>query len=630
MERRRSKTHFHSSILSPQSITYKGAVASVQLPDGAFVAANASLYTVLVTDQPVERLRLKRPLGNLEFWHQRNYGAEDLLGLQTSTVDEMEAREFGEGMMTGGGDGDSGGGLLNGRRRTHGHVADEHEQHSNSNTKMMPSQSGAPHVFVQQMQQNGFPAGGDVEHGLPSSPSTNGGNNNTTTTAAVELGNSSSSNQHHLETSTTFFSKFPFFWRHSSQPPQQQEQEMDTTTTNNNTNTTTNSSSSSTQHRRNNSYENDPSVGEATGIIILTSGVGAAWSGIRAWWLHRGRYKEWRRDVRWAMFNKRVRTATEMFTELFGDDFDGIVPIYPTASVDKLIHEWDNAAAALERAQYSLKDICEKHAVTRRSTTTTTTATTTTTSTTTNNNNGLLPRTHANGGATTTTTNNSTSSSSSSPGLLQRLHLRSSSGAPERTIIRLKHKIAALAAKTATLQEQISAERDAVLSDLPSTCFFATFKSQEAAAVAAQANLNPITQRLFDVQEAPSPDDMNWPALERTWWQRQARPVCVLPLIMFIMLLPIGAFTGAFAQLTIAFCGNPGNPGPAGDQWFCSDDRWAVFIRNILTSIAPSILLSIYHMCILPVLVYYAAQAEGRCISLSQLDRRSADLFFYW
>lgn len=44
----------------------------------------------------------------------------------------------------------------------------------------------------------------------------------------------------------------------------------------------------------------------------------------------RRRYQEWRRDVRWAMYNKRVRIATEMFSELFGPDFDSIIPIYPT------------------------------------------------------------------------------------------------------------------------------------------------------------------------------------------------------------------------------------------------------------------------------------------------------------
>lgn len=30
------------------------------------------------------------------------------------------------------------------------------------------------------------------------------------------------------------------------------------------------------------------------------------------------------------MYNKRVRIATEMFSELFGPDFDSIIPIYPT------------------------------------------------------------------------------------------------------------------------------------------------------------------------------------------------------------------------------------------------------------------------------------------------------------
>lgn len=44
------------------------------------------------------------------------------------------------------------------------------------------------------------------------------------------------------------------------------------------------------------------------------------------------RYAEWRRDVRWAMYNKRVRIATEMFSELFGPDFDSIIPIYPTGA----------------------------------------------------------------------------------------------------------------------------------------------------------------------------------------------------------------------------------------------------------------------------------------------------------
>lgn len=47
-------------MLSTMSITAKGAVPMTQLPGGGVLAANASLYTVLVTDQPIERLRLKK------------------------------------------------------------------------------------------------------------------------------------------------------------------------------------------------------------------------------------------------------------------------------------------------------------------------------------------------------------------------------------------------------------------------------------------------------------------------------------------------------------------------------------------------------------------------------------------
>jgi hypothetical protein len=59
-----------------------------------------------------------------------------------------------------------------------------------------------------------------------------------------------------------------------------------------------------------------------------------------ALWTNRSRLGDWRRDVQWAMFNKRVRVASDMFTELFGDDFDSIIPIYPTRKVRVVGSEW--------------------------------------------------------------------------------------------------------------------------------------------------------------------------------------------------------------------------------------------------------------------------------------------------
>lgn len=442
---RRQSTRVEKSVESirrGQSITLKTSVPVVKqtsLHDTmSIVAVNASLYTVLVTDQPIEKLRLKRPLGNnSEFWR-------------------VPQAQLSEALVTG-------------------------------------SQGVAL---------------------------ARGNDGNATTDLEAAVGPTS-----------------------PNRDPDGEEDEEDGGA----------------------AILKDPGAKERG--IGLSSGWSSTLNGLWQMMRHRGKYREWRRDVRWAMFHKRVRTAMAMFTELFGEEFDGIIPIYPTATVDKLIHQWDQAAAALERAQFALKKLLDN------------------------------PR-HK-----------------------------------PKAVVKLKSRIVELAAKAGALQQRIVLEREAVLSDLPSTCFFATFKSQKAAAIAAQANLNPLNQRLFNVETAPSPDDVNWPALTRSWWERQARPVYALPLILFIMLLPIGVFMGAFAQLAIAVCGNPTDNNYSGLQstsWFCSSDQWAIFLRNLMTSIAPSMLLSMYHMVILPVLVYYAAQAEGQYFSLSKLDRRCADLFFYW
>jgi hypothetical protein len=334
----------------------------------------------------------------------------------------------------------------------------------------------------------------------------------------------------------------------------------------------------------------------------ITSGWSSTVLNLRQWWKHRGRYQEWRRDVRWAMFNRRARVATEMFIDLFGEDFDDLIPIYPTQSVDKLISQWDKKCALLERAQYDLQSIVKSEEDRARRI-------------------EDDKKTHLH------CLNSVIKKVSHSAARETKRRERR-----KRKILSLKKKILSLNAQVFELQDKIAEERDAVLSDLPSTCFFATFKSQEAAAIAAQANLNPVQQRLFNVQPAPSPDDVNWPTLTRSWWQRQSRPVIVLPLILIIMLLPIGAFTGAFAQLTIAICGSPADDSAAwsADSWYCSDDPWATFFRNLMTSLAPTLLLSLYHMVVLPVLVYYAAQAEGQYFSLSKLDLRCASLFYYW
>jgi len=472
------------------SITLKGTVP-ISRSDGSTVAANAALYTVLVVDVPVDRLKLRR-LGHLEFWHNNDLSPSG---------------------------------------------------NSNSNSDGNNSSSSALQRSLSNIGLNGGGGGGaagSMNKFSIHATSTNGGGR----AGSGNNNNNSNSVRHHGYTSSASGGVVSMLQSHNTLGSDIWELAL-------------------------NDLERGDEIAAAAALNAPEAP--SRWRSmpiighiLRLWKSESERYIEWRRDVRWAIFNKRVRTATEMFTQLFGDDFDSIIPVYPTKKVDILIGRWDCILAKTERLQVSLKE---------------------------------------------------------------------SAGKPAK-VNKLKKKIVELQKQAVDLQQEITQVRDATLSDLPSTCFFATFKTQRAAAIASQANLNPIMQTMFRVIAAPRPDDVNWPTLQRGWWARTMRPIYVLPFIVAIMFLPIGAFTGAFAQLTIALCGdgsgNSGREGELAGTWFCSGDPWATFCRNVLTSVVPSTLLSIYHMVVLPVMIYYVAQAEGCHFSLSALDRRCADLFFYW
>jgi len=475
------------------SITLKGTVP-ISRSDGSTMAANAALYTVLVVDVPVDRLKLRR-LGHLEFWHNNDLspsgnGNSNSDGNNSSSNSALQRSLSNIGLNGGGGG----------------------------------AAAGSMNKFS--IQATAIHGGGGGGAGS--------GNNNSNSNSA----------RHHRYTSSGSGGVVTMLQSHNTLGSDIWDLALI-------------------------DLERGDEIAAAAALNAPEAP--SRWRSmpiighiLRLWKSESERYIEWRRDVRWAIFNKRVRTATEMFTQLFGDDFDSIIPVYPTKKVDILIDRWDCTLAKTERLQVSLKE---------------------------------------------------------------------SAGKPAK-VNKLKKKIIELQKKAEDLQQEITQVRDATLSDLPSTCFFATFKTQRAAAIASQANLNPIMQTMFRVIAAPRPDDVNWPTLQRGWWARTMRPIYVLPFIVAIMLLPIGAFTGAFAQLTIALCGdgsgNSGREGELAGTWFCSEDPWATFCRNVLTSVVPSTLLSIYHMVVLPVMVYYVAQAEGCHFSLSALDRRCADLFFYW
>ncbi|KAK9819243.1 hypothetical protein WJX81_003710 [Elliptochloris bilobata] len=183
------------------------------------------------------------------------------------------------------------------------------------------------------------------------------------------------------------------------------------------------------------------------------------------------------------------------------------------------------------------------------------------------------------------------------------------------------------AGRVRELETNISAARKRARAAPPSAAFFAFFTSQKAAAIAAQANLHPEDGHSFRVTEAPGPEEVNWPTLWMSWIERDWREVLVLPLIAGIMLVPVGIFSGAVAQVTVAICDSSSVFHRLYSAWYCSRTSLG---RSLITAIVPTVLLLTWQNLIMPNALYRFAQMEGRWHSLSGLDRRVCALFFQW
>ena len=139
------------------------------------------------------------------------------------------------------------------------------------------------------------------------------------------------------------------------------------------------------------------------------------------------------------------------------------------------------------------------------------------------------------------------------------------------------------AARVRELEAAIATARARALAEPPSAAFFAFFTSQKAAAIAAQANLHPedghsfprrggararggalgsrALARRFGALPSGAPAlarqragwhqapacraQVNWQTLWMSWTERDWREVLVMPLIVGIMLVPVGIFSGA-------------------------------------------------------------------------------------
>lgn len=266
----------------------------------------------------------------------------------------------------------------------------------------------------------------------------------------------------------------------------------------------------------------------------------------------------------------RMRSVAATFKRLFGSDFNCVVPIYPTQKVDATLHALYWCQARLARAELALSTARQSHQ-------------------------------------------------------------DAATAKAAKRLAQLGANAEKLRAQEKALQAKAAELADQTLDGPPCASFIAVFHTAKAAAMAAELNINPVQWRGMHVQQAPDPDNINWTALQRDWWARHLRASIALVAIVIIMLVPIGLITGSFSQLDAALCGGQaGQTGTLSGTWFCSDEFWGKLLRNVITGMLPAILMSVYQAVLLPVYIYTCALAESRHVSLTDLDRRCAELFFHW
>ncbi|EIE23620.1 hypothetical protein COCSUDRAFT_63147 [Coccomyxa subellipsoidea C-169] len=259
------------------------------------------------------------------------------------------------------------------------------------------------------------------------------------------------------------------------------------------------------------------------------------------------------------------------FRRLFPDTFQYALPVWPHKSVDKLLWKWDAAYSRLLRA--------EAH--------------------------------YEAGGCAKRPT-----------------HRAERCGGPGSKVDSIDY----WAHSVREAEAAIAREQHRILGGLTSPSFFAFFLTQKDAALAAQTRIHSEDGHSFRVMEAPGPEEVNWQVLWKTSRERSVREILVFPLIVLIMLIPMGLFSGTLAQATSAICGGPdaaqgGRLSFLATSWYCRDDSLA---RPLITSLLPSLLLTTWQSLIMPLVLYIFAQMEGQHASLSSLDRRISGLFFTW
>ena len=139
---------------------------------------------------------------------------------------------------------------------------------------------------------------------------------------------------------------------------------------------------------------------------------------------------------------------------------------------------------------------------------------------------------------------------------------------------------------------------------------------------------NDVSGRTWRISGAPSPSNIIWSSLWYTGWIKTVRRVISSIIIGIFIVFPVGIVSGGMAMLDSFLCAEDNN-GETIIDWssFWCDDTPEV-LKNIVTGILPSLIISYYGGAILPSAFYLCGLSESVATSKGELDKRIA--YWYW
>ncbi|GLC35608.1 hypothetical protein PLESTM_000342700 [Pleodorina starrii] len=205
-----------------------------------------------------------------------------------------------------------------------------------------------------------------------------------------------------------------------------------------------------------------------------------------------------------------------------------------------------------------------------------------------------------------------------------------------------------------TLLAQVREARLRAFDTAHTPSWFVFFRTQRAAAMASQCLIHAEDNRQFRVQPAPGPDEVNWSTLWSNFRSRDLRRNLMRPLVVLVVLFPIGIFTGALTQLDYLLCPSHVCVNLEHDSeqwtkagcteaiykresqqltwdWYCDQrDPVSKLLKRLVVAWLPSLLLVLWQGMVLPLLFTFVVQVGREARSLSEADRCIAKNMFYF